>query len=231
MPPNAPQSYRGYGLPDPQPVDSAHPIGSVAAAIKAAVNVLERSLLTVEPASWQAPPFRSRYLTDSRRTVLNIAASVSAPVNAAGIAIAAAESLFAPLDPTILTTTGSGLLQLFTLWEIIPPDSHVVVIDSWGITCVNAPPEALAVRVQGGTVGGAPTAPDPAVSSFRAKDHQKTKVIVKPNTGLKVQIGNVTNLTALFVEFSVSYYMFPISKYTDDKRDMRLIPGFGGKDC
>jgi hypothetical protein len=231
----ADQSYAGYGLPDARPLPQVFPSGSLAQAIRDAQKVLEGTLFTTDFAAWQRPPYKSVYFTDYRRTILNIDAGVNAAANAAGLALNAAETTFAPLNPVMRTTVGAGLLQFGTLanalWSRVPNDSLVMVIESWGIECVNAPPEALAVRLIGNPLGGLGSgggnAPNPAVSSSQASDHQRTKLIVAPNQALAVQIGNVTNMTPLFVKFSVSGWVFPVTRFVDKKEQMQVRPGYG----
>jgi hypothetical protein len=231
----ASQSYAGYGLPDERPLPQVYPAGSLAEAIRDAKKVLEGTLFTTDFASWQKPPYKSVYFTDYRRTILNIDAAVNAGANAAGVAINAAETTFAPLNPPMRTTVGAGLLQFGTLadalWSRKTNDSMVMVVESWGIECVNAPDEALAVRLNGNPLGGLGTGgggtPNPATSTAQAAGHQRTKLIVAPNQVLAVQIGNVTNLTPLFVKFSVSGWIFPVTRFVDKKEQMQVRPGYG----
>lgn len=225
-------SYAGYGIPDPVPAIEAGkgPVRSIKEALQAAQEALEDTLFEVDLVGWRAPPFRSQCWYDTRRTVLNIGAAVNAGANAGGLALVAANSTIAPLNPLVQTTTAAGQ-QFFDLWRIKVTESTVVVVDSWGITCVNAPPEALATRLRGTSVGGFGSPPKPASSGNAADQLQPTHHVVTGNKEFAVQIGNVVDTMALFVEFAVYYWQFPVTRTTDEKKKMKLKPGFGAEDC
>lgn len=232
MPPQQP-TYAGYGLPDARTLTDRFPVTSNKDAIEDARKILSDTLLTIEPSAWIAPPFKSKYYTDSRRTILNIDAAVDAAANAAGLAIQTAETQFVALNPAISTTTGAGTGQFFTLWSKAVPNGHLMVIESWGVQCVNAPPEAVAVRIPGGvgTIGGLASPPNPAVSDEQVVNHQKTKYIVGPDETFVVEMGNVVNTTPLFVVFSVGYWTFPVTRFVGKKEQAKNVPGYGVVGC
>lgn len=232
--PRAAGSLAAYGIPDSGPGGTGkgsrsqpqHPVTTIEECLRAAQQALKETKLSVQQVPWHKPPYRARTEPTLVRAVINIDAAVDAAANAAGLLLVTAQQTYKNLDLSG-ATAGATLPQWFDLWSAVPNDSEAIVIQSWGITCVNLPPEALNVRISGHADGGKPTPPNPRLSSYQADQLQQVNAIVAPNKPLTVQISPVLNTAALLVYFSVSYYRFPVTKYQDGEKGLNLETGFG----
>ena len=221
------RSYAGYGLPDAPAPGSSSPQTAIEECLRAGGQILGDAIFRSEEVAWHEPPFNAQFFTRSVRFVLNIDAAVDAAANAAGLALIAAESAF--VAPSSATTSGAAL-QYKPIFGFIPNQNQFLVIKSWGIEAVNVPPEAVNVRLRGGTVGGLGSPPDPAVSGFQVKDHQPTQLVVLQGKRLIVEIGQVNNDQPIYVKFSACFW---VGKTTDASgtRESLLVKGGYGKGC
>jgi hypothetical protein len=223
----------GFELTEKQKAEQrahSHPQLTLESCIRSAREILSSTMSTSQLAPWHTQPQRSRTRCLSARAVLNVNAVTNPAANAAGLVLAAANSTIVPI--TVLTPgTGNEALPLFTL---TPNRSSVIRIKSWGITVVNAPDESLQTGVTGGTVGGPPAPPDPAISSNSVDLHQDATALITENKTLTVTVRNLTaplpGATPLLILFGICFYEFEVTRYSDDPSKMRLQSGFG-PDC
>jgi hypothetical protein len=225
----------GYGMELPVEAQrqlaqrlASEPSLSIEKCIAAVRDVLSATLTTAELAPWLAVPFRGQRRTSPLiRAVLNVSAAINPAANAAGIALAAANSTIAPV--LLLTPVANEPLDLFT---VTCERSHTVKLDTWGVSVINAPPEALVTGVRGATVGGMPDPPRPGVCTHQVEMHQHAEGLISEGKNVTVTVQNLTNAigapaTPLLVYFAVSWWLFPVNRWMDNKEDTKLRSGFG----
>jgi len=219
LPPEQQRAVNGYGNPQL----------SLESCISAAQDIVAGTMGLSQLAPWHTQPPRSRTRCLSARAVLNVPAALNAAANAAGLILAAANSTIVPI--TVLTPT--ALNEALPLFELTPTRSTIIRIKSWGISVVNAPDEALQTGASGGTVGGLPEPPNPAISSNEVELHQDATAMITENKTLQVTVRNLTatlaNATPLLILFGVCIWEYEVTRYTDDPTKMRLKSGYGAE--
>ena len=215
------QSYQGYGLPNPQAPGPMNPRLMLEECLEALRTAFDGK--DYSPVPWVSPGYRAADRCDFVRAVVNIPAAIDPIANAAGLVLAAANSTLQPI--TVLTPTGAASNPV-TLFTLTVPRGSVLKVRSWGITVVNNAPEAITVLVRGGTAGGLSSPPNPNISSHQTELHQPAHMILTEDKTLDLQISNVSP-DALLLNFSICYWLFPVTNYTDDPRTTRLTPGYG----
>lgn len=218
--------YAGYvdqGLTD-------DPASDMLRCVQAMQSLLSGTLQRTDLAPWIHPPFRSRFICDHVQAVLSVKAAFDAAANAAGIVIkAGADQLgVPPISVPLLEMSGAGDYQ--TLFEFSPTAAHVIRMKSWGISPGNAGVKNLVVRVEGGTIGGLPSAPNPFISDAEVSSHQDVVFMIQPSQSVRVKVALRDLLSPTLLTFGFCYWIFPVTKRMDSREDTMLRDGYG-VDC
>lgn len=216
--------FAGYGFDQarncpPTPVDE---LGRCVEAMK---QIMADVIQMADIVPWIHPPFRSRFLCDPVTAVLSTTVGFNPATNAAGLALVAANTVpgVPPFVPTLLEMPAAG--TFLPLFSLNPPPSQPIRIKSWGISSSGGPKSVL-IRIKASTVGGAPTPPDPLLSSHQVSQHQDTFVVLQPDQSLVVEVSLRDTTAPVLIDFGICYWIWQTNKRIDTREGMVLRDGY-----
>jgi len=219
--------FSGYGFPGTGPDCPPDPGDAIAECIRAAREILEGTLQLSEIAPWTTEPFRAHTENEHVQAVLSTTAALNPAINAAGIALQAANTVGANV-PLLLEMSAVG--EYVTLYELRPAQTFMARVKSWGLSAGLAGPKAVGVTLRGATVGGVPTPPNQFLSSYPVNQHEPVFVLMQPDQTLAVRVRLEVLVSPVLLDFGICTYHWPVNKRKDTPKGAILRSGYGA-DC
>lgn len=223
--------YAGYGVPDPgAPCGPQSPADALAECIRAGREVLAGTIQLHELVPWTEPPYRAIPQNTFVQAVLSTTVGFNAAVNAAGLAMQAANTV-GTNAPVLLEQSSA------TDWKTLSMDptkataqatqTHMMRIKTWGISFGAAGPKAAKIRTRAATVGGSPPPPNPFVSSYQADQQEDTFVILQPDQALNVDVQLEVVVAPVLIYFALIGWSWPVKNRKDKPEGAILRSGYG----
>lgn len=224
--------YAGYGINLPGSQCPPRPEDALIECIRAMQQILKDTLQISDLAPWIHPPFRARSFSDFTRTIVSTTVALNAGVNAAGVALQAANTVpGAPaLVPALEEMSAAGEFQ--TIFEFSNPINVATRVSTWGITVNNVVPEGVLIKVSAGSVaGGPPSAPNPLLSSAEFSSHEPVFLLVQGKQTVQIQVAlrDVTGSPAV-IDFGITAWSWPVRNRDDSPEGLISRSGYG-LDC
>lgn len=219
-----PNKYAGYGISLPGAQCAPNRVDALTDCLQALREILGETFQLADLAPWIHPPYRARSLSTSQLAVVGPTAAADAAANAVAVALAAAASGPGFTVPVIEVSATSDAATLFT---VSPEQGEMARVRSWGIDSGSAGDKAIFLRLQGTTVGGLPSAPDPFISGAVVSQHQDVFALVPGGGALSVRVGLHDLTTPTLVTFGIEGWFWPVNKRVDSKEGTLLRSGYG----